>query len=94
VQLAVVETSTDLALDARHHVVICAGGQNLHLPKCSAATRGRVYIVRNVQGTSTVTPAAGDAVSGPTAAPAVVRSRKTTTYLSDGQSTWHVIATA
>lgn len=94
VHVGVVQASADLTLDARHHVVICAGGQNLRLPKCSAATLGRVYIVRNVINTSTVVPATGDTVSGPTAAPSVVRSGKTTTYLSDGVSTWHVIATA
>jgi hypothetical protein len=94
VHLAVRRVSADLTLDASHHVLICSGGRNLHLPKCSAATLGRVYIVRNVTGTATVTPAAGDAVSGPTTAPAVVRSGKATTYLSDGLNTWHVIATA
>jgi hypothetical protein len=94
VQLAVLRASADLTLDASHHVVICAGGQNLRLPKCSPATLGRVYIVRNVTGTSTVTPAAGDAVSGSTTSPAVVPSGKATTYLSDGLNTWHVIAKA
>ena len=93
VQVALTTTAVNLTLGDTHHVVICAGGQTVQLPKAAASNRGRVYIVKSVASVSTVAAAAGDAIAGPTATPGNVNTNNAKTFVSDGVATWHVIAT-
>jgi hypothetical protein len=93
VQLALVSTSTDLSLNESHHVVLCDGGQTITLPACNASTLGRTYIVKSINADSTLAPTGTDTVSGPTATPELIKKGNAKTVVSDGTSTWHVIAT-
>lgn len=82
-----------IALDDSHHVVIADGGATLMLPKCAAQNLGRIYIVKSTGANATVTADAADAIDGPTNTPGLVKADNAKTFVSDGVSTWHVIAT-
>ena len=92
--VGVLSTVTDLTLDDRHHLVICHGthGITITLPKSSAATLGRVYTVKSVSSDLKVLPDTADSIDGP-ATPGQVKMGNAKTFVSDGVSTWHVIAT-
>ena len=92
VHVGVVSTTTDLTLDDSHHLVICDGGQSLMLPKSGAATLGRLYTVKSVNSDSKVLPDSADGIDGP-ATSGQVKKGNAKTFVSDGVSTWHVIAT-
>ena len=94
VQVALATTNADLALDTTHHVVLCSGGPTITLPKCDASNRGRVYVVRSVDADCKLAVDAADTLSGPTTTASTVKKATTTTVLSDGGTTWHVLATA
>jgi len=91
-QIAITTLDADLELNETHHCVVCASGLSLTLPKCSADNQGRVYIVKSQSGTSTVNCDPADTIDGETSKE--VKLRKAVTLVSDGQQTWHVIATA
>lgn len=93
VQLATTVTSIDLTLDATHHLIIGDGDLSLLLPKARAENLGRVYIVKSVNGGSTVLPDPSDTINGPTRTPGFVKEGNAKTFASDGDKTWHVIAT-
>jgi hypothetical protein len=92
VHIALATTGTNLTLGATHHCVICTAPVTLTLPKCGAATRGRVYVAKATAGNCTVTGALGDTVSG--AATLAVASGASVTLVSDGVSAWHLIGSS
>lgn len=92
-RLAVVSTKTDLALDASQQVVLCEGGQAITLPACDPGNLGRTYVVKSLNADSKLVTTGSDTLSGPTASPELIKKGNAKTVLSDGKSTWHVIAT-
>jgi hypothetical protein len=92
VQIAVATTNVDLALNASHHLLICDGGQNITLPKCAPDNLGRMYIVKSVSSQSKLNSDAADNVDafGTTF---TIKKANAVTVVSDGVSTWHVVAT-
>ncbi len=96
-QIGYLETDQNIALDATHHVVVgtAASGQQITLPAALSA-KGRVYVVK-VMNKATLQCTAGDAIEGPTAAlsgpAATVGAKNALTVVSNGQKSWHVIAT-
>jgi hypothetical protein len=85
-------TDADLTLNATHHVVICEGEQKIQLPKCNAGNRGRIYIIKSVNADSNLLADPADTIDGPTATPGLIKKGKAKTFVSDGNSTWHVIS--
>ncbi len=93
VRVAVTTVSSNLALTAAHHVLLCTRSLTLTLPRVSAADVGRVYVIKNTSNTSVrVACAAGNTVDGN--ATQTVRTQTAITIVSNGTNAWHVIATA
>lgn len=86
VRLPIVVTSTNITLNDGHHFVVCDGGQSVALPKCAAGNKGRAYNIRTMGASSTLVPAAGDAIVG--GASVTVSNPKI--VVSNGASTWYV----
>jgi hypothetical protein len=79
-------TSTNIALDDRHHFVVCTEGVRVTLPKCAAGNLGRVYNIRTSGANSTLVATDNDTiVGGPT-----VTQTNPKIVVSDGNSTWYV----
>lgn len=91
--LSVTSTSVDLVLDASQDLVLAAGGQSIQLPLAAPANRGKVYIVKSIGSDSKVVPSGTDTIDGPTATPGQVKKGNAKSFASDGNNTWHLIAT-
>jgi len=83
-------------LSATQQVVLCGGGvSSINLPPADPTTAGRIYVIKNVTTTSTVT------VNASTVSPNVIDGVASTdvkkgnakTLVSDGAGAWYVIGT-
>jgi hypothetical protein len=86
VKLPIEVTSTNITLNDDHQFVVCDGGQTVNLPKCTPNNKGRTYNIRSMGASSTLAPAAGDAIVG--GASVAVSNPKI--VVSDGASNWYV----
>ena len=91
VQAAITRTNTDLTLDDTHYCVICDGGRALRLPKCDAANRGRIYIVKSPETDSKIGCDGADTIDG-TSDSIGVKADGAVTLISDGDQTWHLLS--
>lgn len=90
-QIAIMTVTADLTLDATHHCVVCANALTLTLPKCVAANRGRVYILKSPNAAPTVACDPTDSIDGAGTTTAIAAGNALT-LVSDGSNTWHIIS--
>jgi len=82
-------TATNYTLTATNHYVAVIATCTNTLPPVSTALDGRVYIIKNVAGTTTVRPSGADTIDG-VAGDDVLTSNSSHTYISDGISNWEL----
>lgn len=90
---AVTTTDAEITLDAAHHVVICtaAGSHAVNLPTASD-NKGRIYVVKNAgAGQKKLACGGEDTIDGQNTRS--LATRNAFTLISDGEKTWHIIAT-
>jgi hypothetical protein len=98
VQIAVLpKVSADLVLDHTHHLVVCADGLTVSLPKCDPKILGRTYIVKCESAAASglkLVPDPADTVDGGIAVGGIVplKPGQAVTVVSDGDKVWHVVA--